>query len=426
MPPISRRRILAWIATLGAMSLCYLVGAATMFFALPPCGFLDKAFTGAQAWYDQRNELAKAPGAAARRAVVGEIDHRAKTFDGFTLYTTYPGAQAVLINMRGDVVHKWSAPFSRIWPRAPHVRRPVGDPNVHFFGCHLYANGDLLAVMHGYPDTPYGYGLVKLDKDSKVLWRYAQNAHHTVDVGDDGTIYALTHEVVREMPHRLKFLPTPGLVDSVVLLSPEGEELKKVPVLEAFRDSPFAALLPVQPRVENTAWDVHHTNSVEVLSRQLASRFPMFQAGHVLISVRELGVLAMLDPDGGTVTWAARGPWRLQHGPHFLTNGRLLIFDNLGHPEHSRVLEYDPRTQAIPWSYPRDGDPALVSDQCGESQRLPNGNTLIVHSTVGELHEVTPDRELVWSAACGAGVPWARRYAADQLPFLRGEQHARP
>src|SRR5262249_4816693 len=160
-----------------------------------------------------------------------------------------------------------------------------------------------------------GYGLVKLDRDSRVVWAYAANAHHGVDVGPDGTIYALTHEIVREMPKGLEFFPTPALVDSLVLLSPQGKELKRIGLLEAFRDSPYAALLPLRPPSQDSEWDVLHANAVEVLRPELAAHFPAFKAGQVLVSLRELDALAVVDPDRGAVVWAARGPWRGQHDP---------------------------------------------------------------------------------------------------------------
>jgi hypothetical protein len=60
------------------------------------------------------------------------------------------------------------------------------------------------------------------------------------------------------------------------------------------------------------------------------------------------------------------------------------------------------------------------------AQRLPNGNTLIVNSDGGEAFEVTLGDEVVWSCSCGVELKRARRYTPDQLPFLKGDQRARP
>jgi hypothetical protein len=218
--------------------------------------------------------------------------------------------------------------------------------------------------------------------------------------------------------------------------------------LEAFQDTPYAALFcnlerprrfadgrsteppgaPVAPfRDDPRRRDVLHANAVKVLSRALAPKFPLLKAGQLLVSPRHLDAVAVLDPDSGKVVWAARGPWRSQHDPTFLDNGHLLLFDNLGSPGGSRVLEYDPQTQSFPWTYPGEKGKPFLSRIRGMSQRLPNGNTLIVNSDGGEAFEVTPGQEVVWSCSCGPIEFYrARRYLPAQVPFVKGDPRARP
>jgi hypothetical protein len=72
-------------------------------------------------------------------------------------------------------------------------------------------------------------------------------------------------------------------------------------------------------------------------------------------------------------------------------------------------------------------DAPFLSRIRGMCQRLANGNTLVVNSDGGEVFEVTPDREVVWSCSCGpVELNRARRYMPDQLSFLKGEKRARP
>ena len=61
---------------------------------------------------------------------------------------------------------------------------PVPDKFVSFRRTHVFPNGDLLAIYEAPGHWPYAYGLVKLDKDSKVLWRYADLANHDLEVAD--------------------------------------------------------------------------------------------------------------------------------------------------------------------------------------------------------------------------------------------------
>lgn len=445
---VARRKLIsAWLSILGMIIVSYVLGAGAMFLQLPPSGFVGRALLGARDWYEGSPSL---PPLDVLRTPVTRtaIDRPEETCDGFTLYAHGPNnedlaTQAALINMRREVVHRWAIPFSRIFPDQSHLRNRQPDLLVCFFDCRLFPNGDLLAILHG-RTVPAGCGLVKLDKNSNVLWTYSGSVHHDLDLAEDGTIYALQEEIVSEMPKGFQTMADSRLEDYLVILSSDGKPAREpIPLVAAFQKSPYAAYLATldKPAVKHerptgsTAphldydllrTDPLHPNCVRVLSRDLAAKFPGFKAGHALLSVRNLSVVAMLDPEQETIQWAARGPWYAQHDSQFLDNGHVLIFDNLGSPQGSRVLEFDPKTGAFPWSYGGEDNAAFFSSERGMSQRLPNGNTLIVSSEEGELIEVTHDKKVVWTCSLDGYVTTARRYAADELPFLDASLRARP
>jgi hypothetical protein len=455
-------QMMAGLSLLGVLGLGYLFGAAVLFFQLPSADFLQESFAGARAWHERGRStiptLSPEAEAAARKKEGLAVDRAEKTSDGFTLYTTNDAARATLLDMRGTVIHRWELPFSRVWSPATHVRHPLPDSQIHWFHCYLYPNGDLLAVYHADGDTPYGYGLVKLDKDSKLLWAYANRCHHDVDVGEDGTIYTLTEQIVSEPPSGLEFRATPYLADSLVILSPEGRELENIPLLEAFANSPYSLNLSsdnnprsipihstkapdwsmIQAKQPDSTDDVLHTNSVKVLKRALAAKFPLFKAGQVLLSMRNLSTIAVLDLHTHRVSWAAQGVWRIQHDAEFLDNGHLLLYDNAGTRSQTRILEFDPLTHAIPWVYANEQAPSFSASYGGMKQRLPNDNTFIVDPDNRRLFEVTRDKELVWEIVCplssappgqqpkAYAITGARRYGPDELTFLKGVARARP
>jgi hypothetical protein len=451
---------MACLSLLGLVGISYLCGTMVMFFQLPSSDFITKALTGAKAWHERgrsENSLRVRADGIGREKV--RVDKPGKTYDGFTLYTTTESARATLIDMRGETVHEWQLPFSKVWPRPPHVDDPLLDQQIHWFRCHLYPNGDLLAIYHTEVDTPYGYGLVKLDKDSKLLWAYSGNVHHDIDVAEDGKLYTLSQKIESKPPAGLEFLPTPYIADFLLVLSPEGRELDKIPILDVFRDSPYAlmlalitegaapvaiappagvtaatpapgTILPPGPSTQLT-WkgDFIHANSVKVLSRALAPKFPLFKPGQVLISLRNLDTVAVVDTHARSVVWAARGIWRIQHDAEFLANGHLLLYDNAGSAKGCRILEYDPRTQAIPWAYSNENAIVFRPLYRGMKQRLPNGNTLIVDPVNVRLFEVTLDKELVWEFFCPhpvSAINGARRYGPDELKFLKDGPRTRP
>lgn len=182
---------------------------------------------------------------AARTA---DVDRLEKTFDGFTFYTFLNtsdptwGTQAFLINMRRERVHRWEIRLKDIWPKPPHLDTSVRYPSSNFFGSYLYPNGDLLVTFHGDGQTS-GCGLAKIDANSKLLWAYPANIHHDVDVAEDGTIYAVRQDFLYEPPPGMRMW-NPALVDCVLTLSPDGQPLREpISVIDAFRNSPYAALL---------------------------------------------------------------------------------------------------------------------------------------------------------------------------------------
>src|SRR5919204_6976309 len=130
-------KVLACLSILGLAGLSYLFGAAVMFFQLPSYDFLHHAFTGGKAWHERGQPTAGNPFIPPDIDVPEgvTVDRPSQTYDGFTLFTTTQGARATLLDMRGKVVHQWELPFSKAWPRPPHVQDPLGNEQIHWFRC---------------------------------------------------------------------------------------------------------------------------------------------------------------------------------------------------------------------------------------------------------------------------------------------------
>ncbi len=408
-------------------------GMATHKFKIWPYPLFQNAYKAAEAWrekltpppsrYDNPNVFIKA------RNTSGGIFryNKEKAYNGFTLFTSAHACKAFLISMTGEVVHEWHLPFSSVWPNPPHVEFPVSEKFIYWRKAHLYPNGDLLAIYVGVGDTPWGYGLVKIDKDSKIIWKYAERTHHDVNVGSDGKIYVLTHKFT-QMPR--VDLKTPVLDDSVVVLSPDGQELKKVSISMAFHRSEFSSIFDVLGKTTGNKWDPWHANAVDVLDEQIADKFPFLEKGQVLVSLRNLDVIAIIDMNKEQVVWTSRGPWYRQHDSDFLANGNMLVFDNRGNygkGNLSRVVEFKPSTLEIVWQYTGDEKDTLFSWGRASQQRLANGNTLINETNNGRIFEVTPKKEIVWEFRTQFRAPddnqlvalvfWGRRFNPDSLQF---------
>jgi hypothetical protein len=212
------------------------------------------------------------------------------------------------------------------------------------------------------------------------------------------------------------------------------------------------------------AFDWLHLNSATYLgpNRWFDAGDKRFAPNNIIVSSREASLLAIIARDGSIV-------WRL--GPNFLESdalraigqiigqhqahlipkglpgaGNLLVFDNggasgYGEPSgmaprgvgvfarpSSRVLEIDPVSLAVVWSYTAGAQ--FFSSNISGMQRLPNGNTLITEGAGGRVFEVTSDRQIVWEFMNAPQTAAARTpgtiYRAYRVPYAWLSQLPRP
>lgn len=313
------------------------------------------------------------------------IHRRRAAAPGYNLFLSGHFEGADLIDLEGNLIHRWES------PRRDVLRRRAKKPR--------RGNLDGLRFAHALPDLGllaiHDYiALVRLDRVSRLIWSYAGEPHHDLWIGKDGEIFVLTS--------REELLPrfnrqTPLLLDYVTVLDLSGQEQRSYSILEMLENSPYAFLLPAVNRIEDDEpLDILHANSIQVFDGNPAGRnHRIYREGNILLSLRNLSLVFIYDPDAEEIVWGW-GPTNLsyQHKARLLENGRILIFNN--GLEASRVLEVDPLTREIAWEFRGGPDRPFFTRLLGSSQRLPNGNTLIAESEAGTVFEVTPAGEIVW------------------------------
>lgn len=314
-----------------------------------------------------------------------------RAWPGVALYVSGHAPEALLVDLEGRVLHRWHAALEEVWPRYATSGQ---KHHARFFFRRAWPleDGSLLVIFEG-------YGIVKLDRGSNVVWAKPNRAHHDLDVQDDGRIVTLTRTA--HLVPRLD-AEQPKLEDFIVVLDENGHELSSLSLLEAlersrWRDQIHAVdpRLPERIQDKARAGDLFHTNSVEIV-REDHPTIDWMKKGRAIVSLRFLSAVMAVDLEQRRVVWFHRGDFVGQHEPTLLADGNVLLFDNGNHSGQSRALEIDPGDGRVVWHYPGDGDPPLFSQCCSTATRLPNGNSQLVVTDMGRALEVTPDGEIVW------------------------------
>lgn len=307
---------------------------------------------------------------------------RTRAFDGTNLVVSAHGAEVVLLGMDGETLHGWKLKeqVTRKDDKRPQVRRAF-----------LQDDGGLLLIVEG-------AALFSLDVNSELRWRADDGNHHDLHQMDDGSLWALTREAGK-LPWFLGG-EEPTLEDFVTHYAADGSVIEEVSVLAAVRDFEDTRFWDSIRKKD----DPIHTNSIEVLDGRAAAANPAFAAGNILLSCRSINALLILDPRTGKLVWGMQGEFVGQHDAKVLDDGTMMVFDNQSRRGQSAevprggssfVRVYDVATEKEIWAYGA-GDESFQTHTCGTSERLPNGNTLIVASNAGYAFEIAPDREIVW------------------------------
>jgi len=219
--------------------------------------------------------------------------------------------------------------------------------------------------------------------------------HHDVALMPDGSVLVPRRAEERTYQGRRVVFDDIVRVDASGNPSLFWSSFEHLDVLRSLHDAneldrPPGRAGPVDP---NKIHDYYHVNTVEVLPpTPLGERDPRFRAGNILTCLRNANLILVLDQDDLSVAWSwGPGQVELPHMPTMLENGRIMLFDNGSFRGFSRIIELDPASGQIVWSWQGDPKESFFSKFRGGAQRLPNGNTLICESEKGHVSEITPD-----------------------------------
>jgi hypothetical protein len=291
------------------------------------------------------------------------------------------GAWAIwLIDENGRERHKWPIDYRVYDPDGPI--NGAEDPH----GLFVLPDGSALI------NFDLGDSLVRIDPCGNPIWRREGIFHHLIDRGPDGTFWTWEAETTPYAHHNF-----------LVNFDPEtGQTLRKISLVDDIikKSTRNASIFNIYPSFEFREFDrtppksedLFHPNDIEVLTADKADLFPLFDPGDIMISLRNIHLVAVIDPSDYRIKWSSSGPWRFQHDPDFTSRGTITVYDNNRVGNRSRIIEIDPNTMR--WSELFDEHQfSFYSGTMGTHQHLFPDNLLVTIPDQGRVVELTAKHE---------------------------------
>jgi outer membrane protein assembly factor BamB len=325
-----------------------------------------------------------------------------------------------LVDMNGNVVHTWTV--------APNFNKRS----------RLLPSGNL--VYAGPSRTIYEY-----DWDGNVVWTHRGiGSTNDLRVLPNGNRLLVAHEPMPwESQRRVRDVhlspwwdPQPRgtgqqqLSGDIYEVNQAGEVVWE---WHAYEHLDLNRYSPATP-----AGDWLHVNSIAPLpeNKWYDAGDTRFRPGNILVNARNIDTMYIVDTETGEVVWEGthhyKGGMSHSHEPEMIEKGlpgagNIILFDNSLFPknrEHTGqtfILELDPVTQEIVWTYETEGyaNIKFFSKTMGSQKRLPNGNTFIAEDNTGRLFQVKPDGEIVWEYVNRGGTTRPSPVPYDFTPQLR-------
>jgi len=312
-----------------------------------------------------------------------------------------------LIDPASKVLHEWRADPKKIWQEFPHIDHQKGWWHdmfrTHIHGATLLPGGDVVFSFDF-------LGLVRMNAYGGVIWELPQRTHHTVHPSADGSLWVPSRKWVDQKNARHLGLNPPYAEETVLQVSTDGKVLREISVLDVIYSSGYEGILfasKYEPAMRTGSdADFMHLNDVEVLEVSMAAAFPMFEAGDIMVSLRNINTVLVIDGKTEKIKWSLTNAFIRQHDPDFTKDGFITVFDNRREgwdtvePKEfggSRIVKIDPATKAVTKLYPTKSEQKFFSNILGKHQHLANGNMLLSEAEFGRALEVTPSGETVWS-----------------------------
>ena len=321
------------------------------------------------------------------------------------------------------IMHQWRPDYDEIIKRYGKQNGfwPGRDKN-DLQVCHPLLSPDGSIVFNNYQSP-----LIKINKDSKLLWGTKGIFHHSIEQDADGNVWA---------PAIIKpaaFLP--GLLndledDAIAEISPGGKLIFIKSVGQILFENGYRTLLLGMGPYEN---DLLHLNEIQ----PALTSGKYWMKGDLLISLRNRSTVFLYRCSTNKILWLKTGPWLNQHDAEFIDSLRIGVFGNntvrvfgedrlIDGYNEEYIFNFKTNTTATPYTEFLKKAKVSTTSQ-GRANVLPNGDLFIEETNNNRLLRGNT-KDIIWQYVdrvdkhSVAVLSWSRfitREEFEKLTFLK-------
>lgn len=306
-----------------------------------------------------------------------DIHHQESMMAGYYIFLGWDDSDkrysANLFNDKGEQLHTWTWDYNELDPDGPLNKSDVPH------GFKVLRDGSIIV------NFDFGDVMARIDPCGKPIWIKQGVYHHSLQEAEDGSFWTWRGDMTSKSQYQylVNFdAETGSTIREIALIEDIIQNMGEDSAIFLVRpDYPF---IKFEKEPDSPDLDIFHPNDIDVLYSDLAPSFPQFKAGDLLLSFLKINFVAVLDPDDLIIKWWSHGPWRWQHDPDFLPDGKISVYNNNIHFGRSEIIKIDPQTRQISNDL-FQGNIRFYSATMGKHQYLPNGNVLIVVPFEGRI-----------------------------------------
>jgi hypothetical protein len=266
--------------------------------------------------------------------------------------------------------------------------------------------------------------LIKINKDSKLVWAINKDFHHSNEYDAEGNIWAPS--VIKPS----KFLANMLLDfkdDALTKISPDGKVLFQKSIAEILVQNGYRTLLLGTGVYED---DLVHLNDIQ----PALTSTQYWLKGDLLISIKHKSTVFLYRPSTNKIIWLQTGPWLNQHDVDFINDTCIGVFGNNivrtnltehlldGHNEEY-IFDFKSQKTSTPYTqFLKDAKVSTKSE--GRSDILPNGD-LFIEETDNNRLLMGNTKNVLWQFVnrvdqhSVAALEWTRLITKDEFRTLK-------